>query len=65
MAELGLRGPQAQKGHGWKSKPGYRIVVAGAGAVCFDYPGDLFIRFEQRADEVASLYNQAKDEVGA
>jgi hypothetical protein len=27
-----------QKDHGWKAKPGYKIFVAGRGAVRFDYP---------------------------
>ena len=30
-------------GHGWKARPGYRIFVADAGAVRFDFPEDWVV----------------------
>lgn len=40
---------ELDQNHGWRSKPGYKIFVAGRGAVRFDVPGDWVIKPQEKS----------------
>ncbi|MBE9014483.1 hypothetical protein IQ250_30285, partial [Pseudanabaenaceae cyanobacterium LEGE 13415] len=40
---------EIDKNHGWQSKPGYKIFVAGRGAVRFDVPQDWHFEPDEKS----------------
>jgi len=42
MAKLSKQSLRMKENHGWRSKPGYQILVLDRGAVRFDFPRDWF-----------------------
>jgi hypothetical protein len=51
---------QLRENHGWKAKPGYKIFVAGRGAVRFDYPASWV--FEPGTDSCKFRDRQPPDD---
>ncbi|HLZ69580.1 MAG TPA: hypothetical protein VKV26_06665 [Dehalococcoidia bacterium] len=46
MAEWEKQELRLRKGHGWKAKPGWKIVVVGRGALRLDFPQDWQMAME-------------------
>ena len=49
MAKWKRQTLKLKKNHSWKAKPGYRIFVAGHGAVRFDIPQDWILRPDSKS----------------